>query len=76
MGRSDASRVVSVGSTEVNSMMKYAKICPLTVVLVLYLMLNSLSSMSHFTSLSEVSGLCSICFIMCSVGISIVWACK
>ena len=30
----------------------------------------------HFTSLSEVSGLCNICFIGCSVGISIVWAWK
>ena len=76
MGRSDASWVVSMGSTEVNSMMKYAKICPLIAVLNLYLMSNSLSSMAHFTSLSKVSGLYNICFIGCSIGISIVWAWK
>ena len=67
---------VSVGSTEVNSMMKFAQIFPLIVVLHLYLMFNSLSSMAHFTSLPEFSGLCNICFIGCSVGISIVWAWK
>ena len=55
--------VVSMGSTKVNSMMKYAKIFPLIVVLGLYLMSNSLSSIAHFTSLPEVSGLCNICFI-------------
>ena len=72
MGRLDASWVVSVGSVEVNSVMKSAKTCPLIVVLILYLMSNTLSSMVHFTSLPEVSGLCSICFIGCSVGISMV----
>ena len=74
IGRLDASWTVSVGSAKVNSMMKSAKIFPLIVVLNLYLMSNSLSSMTHFTSLSEVFGLCNICFIGCSVGISIVWA--
>ena len=68
-GRSDASWVVSMGSIEVNSMMKSAKICPLIAVLGLCLMSNSLSSMAHFTSLLEVFGLCNICFIGCSVGI-------
>ena len=76
MGRSDASWKVLVGSAEVNSIMKSAKIFPLIVVLGLYLMSNSLSSMAHFTSLPEVYGLCNICFIGCSVGISIVWAWK
>ena len=76
MGRSDASSVASVGSVEVNSMMKYAKICPFIVVLGLYLMLDSLSSMAYFTSLLKVSGLCNICFIGCFVGISMVWAWK
>ena len=56
----------------VNSMMKSAKTYPLTAVLGLYLMSNSLISMDHFISLPEVSGLCNICFIGCSVGISIV----
>ena len=46
----------------VNSMMKSAKTCPLTFVLGLYLMSNSLSSMAHFISLPEVSGLCNIYF--------------
>ena len=55
MGRLDASWVVSVGSVEVNSMMKSAKTCHLIDVLDLYLMSNSLSSMAHFTSLLEVS---------------------
>ena len=64
--------MVSVGFVEVNSMMKSAKTCPLIVVLGLYLMSNSLSSMTHFTSLSEVSGLCSIFFIGCFVGILMV----
>ena len=72
MGRSDASWVVLVGFVEVNSMMKFAKTCPSIIVLGLYLMSNSISSMAHFTSLPEVSGLCSICFIGCSVGISMV----
>ena len=53
-------------------MMKSANTCPLIVVLGLYLMSNSLSSMDHFTSLPEVSGLCNIYFIGCSVGISMV----
>ena len=70
------SGVASVGSVEVNSMMKSAKICPLTAVLGLYLMSNSLSSMAHFISLPEVSGLCNICFIGCSVRTSMVWAWK
>ena len=56
----------------VNSMMKSAKTCPLTAFLGLYLMSNSLSSMAHFISLPKVSGLCNICFIRCSVGISMV----
>ena len=79
MGRSEANWAVSVanwavsvGSIEVNSMMKSANTCPLIVVLGLYLMSNSLSSMGHFTSLLEASGLCSICFIGCSGGISMV----
>ena len=76
MGRSDTSSVVSVGSVEVNSMMKYAKTCPLTVFLGLYLILNSLNSMAYFTSLLKVSGLCNIFFIGCYVGISMVWAWK
>ena len=71
-GRSDSIWVVSIGSIEVNSMMKSAKTCPLIAVLGLYLMLNSLSSMAYFTSLLEVFGFCSICFIRCSVGISMV----
>ena len=74
MGRSNASWVVSVRSAEVNSMMKSAKICPLTVLLGLYLMSNSLIFMDHFTSLPKVSGLCNIRFIGCCVGMSIVWA--
>ena len=57
-------------------MIKSGKICTLTDVLVLYLMSNSLNSMAHFTSFLEVSGLCNIGFIGCSVGISIVWAWK
>ena len=64
--------MVLVGLVEVNSMMKYAKTCPLIVVLSLYLMSNSLSSMAHFTSLPKVSGLCNVGFIGCSVGISMV----
>ena len=76
MGRSDVSWAVSVGFVEVNYMMKSAKICPFIAVLGLYLMLNSLSSVAHFTSLHEVSGLCGICFIGYSVGISMVCAWK
>ena len=76
MGRSRVNLVVSVGCTGafegVNFKMKSAKTCPLTTVLGLYLMLNSLSSMTHFISLPEVSGLCNICFIGCSIGISMV----
>ena len=64
--------VVSVGFVEVNYMMKFAKTCPLIADLGLYLMSNSLNSMAHFTSLPEVSGLCSIFFIRCYVGISMV----
>ena len=64
--------MVLVGSVEVNSIMKSAKTCPLIAVLGLYLMSNSLSSMAHFTSLHEVSGLCNICYIGCTVGISMV----
>ena len=70
--RSDASWAVSVGSVEVNSMMKSANTCPLIVVLYLYLKSNSLISMAYFTNLLEVSSLCSICFIGCSMGISMV----
>ena len=55
----------------VNSMMKSAKTRPLTAVLGLYMMLNSVSPMTHFISLPEVSGLCNIYFIGCYVGISI-----
>ena len=76
MGRSNASWAVSIGFVEVNSMMKSSKICPLTAVLVLYLMSNSLSSMAHFTRLPKVAGLCNIFFIGCSIGISIVWGWK
>ena len=76
MGKSGINLVVSVGFVKVfdgvNSMMKSAKTCPLTTVLSLYLMSNSLNSMAHFISLPKVSGLCNICFIGCSVGISIV----
>ena len=68
MGRSGANWVASVDCAGVNSMMKSSKICPFTVVLSLYLMSNSLSSIAHFISLLEVSGLCSICFIEYSVG--------
>ena len=72
MGRSGISWVTSAGSAGVNSMMKYAKICPLIDVLGLYLMSNSLSSIAHFISLPKVSGLCSIFFIGYSVGTSMV----
>ena len=72
MGRLGASSVASVDSTGVNSMMKFAKICPFTTVLGLYLMSNSLSSIAHFISLPEVSGLYSICFIGYLVGTSTV----
>ena len=68
--------MVLVGFIEVNSMMKSTKTYLLIVVLGLYLMSNSLSSIAHFTSLPEVSGLCNIYFIGCSVGISMVWAWK
>ena len=43
-----------------------------SIVLGLYLISNSLSSMAHFISLHKVSGLCNICFIGCSVETSIV----
>ena len=72
MGRLGVSWVASTGSIRVNSMMKSAKICPFIVVLGLYLMSNSLNSITHFISLPEVSGLCSICFIGYSVGTSMV----
>ena len=72
MERSDAIWGVSVDSVKVNSIMKSINTCPLIAILSLYLMSNSLSSISHFTSLPEVSGLCRICFIGCSVGISMV----
>ena len=52
--------MVSVGSVEVNSMMKSTKSCPLIVVLGLYLMSNSLSSIAHFTNLPEDSSLCNM----------------
>ena len=54
MGRLSTSWVASVDFTRVNSMMKSAKICPFTVVLGLYLMSNSISSITHFISLPEV----------------------
>ena len=60
IGRSGASWVASVDCAEVNCMMKYAKICYFTIVLGLYLMSNSLSSIAHFICLPEVSGLCII----------------
>ena len=72
MGRSGVSWVASVDAAGVNSMMKSARIYPFIVVLVLYLISNSLSSIAHFISLPEVSGLCSICFIGYSVGTSTV----
>ena len=72
MGRSGASWVASIDCAGVNSMMKYAKICHFTVVLGLYLMSNSLSSIAHFINFPEVSGLCSICFIGYSVWTSTV----
>ena len=76
VGKSGANLVVSVGCAGVfegvNSMMKSAKTCPLTAVLGLYLMSNSLSSMAYFINLPEVFGLCNIYFIGCFVGISIV----
>ena len=72
MGRLGVSWVALVGSVGVNSMMKYAKICPFITVLDLYLMSNSLSSIAYFISLLEVSGLCSIFFIGYSVGTSMV----
>ena len=67
MRRSGVSWVASVDATGVNSMMKYARICPFIVVLGLYMMSNLLSSMAHFISFPEVSGLCSICFIGYSI---------
>ena len=72
MGRSGVSWVTSAGCAGVNSMMKSAKICPFIVVLGLYRMSNSLSSIAHFISLPEVYGLCSICFIGYSFGTSMV----
>ena len=76
MGKSGANLVVSVGCAGVfegvNSMMKSVKTCPLTAVLGLYLMSNSLSSMAYLINLPEVFGLCNLCFIGCSVRISIV----
>ena len=72
MGRSGISWVASIVFAGVNSMMKSAKICPFIVVLGLYLMSNSLSSIAHFISLPEVSSLCSICFIGYLVGTSMV----
>ena len=63
MGRSDVNWVASVDAAGVNSMMKFARICPFITVLGLYLMSNSLNSIAHFISLPKVSGLCSICFI-------------
>ena len=64
--------MVSVGSVKVNFVMKSTKTCHLIVVLGLDLMSNTLSSMAHFTNLQEVSGLCSIFFIRCFAGISMV----
>ena len=72
MGRSGVSWVAFVDTVGVNSMMKSTRICSFIVVLGLYLMSNSLSSIAHFISLPEVSGLCSICFIEYSVGTSTV----
>ena len=53
-------------------MTKSAKTCPFIAVFGLYLMSNSLSSMTHFINLPEVSGLCSTCFIGYYVEISMV----
>ena len=72
MGRSIGAWVFSVGSAEVNSMMKSTKTCPFITFFGLYLMSNSLSSMAHFISLPEVSGLCNTYFIGYSVGTSMV----
>ena len=72
MGRLVGVRAFSAGSTEVNSMTKSAKTCPFIAVFGLYLMSNSLSSMTHFISLLEVSGLCNTCFIGYYVGTSMV----
>ena len=71
-GEVGANWVASVDCAGVNSMMKSAKICPFTIVLGLYLVSNSLSSIAHFISLAEVSGLCSIFFIRYSIGTSTV----
>ena len=68
MGRSGVRWVASVDAAGVNSMMKSTRICHFIVVLCLYLMSNSLSSIDHFISLPEVYGLCSICFIGYSIG--------
>ena len=65
MGKSDASWVVSVGSIDVNSMMKSTKTCPLTVVLGLYLMSNSLSSLAHLL----VFLMFLVCAIFASLGV-------
>ena len=56
------------GSIDANSMTKTAKTCPFMAVFGLYLISNSISSMTHFISLPEVSGLCNTCFIGYSVG--------
>ena len=50
MGRSIGAWVFSVGSAEVNSMMKSTKTYPFITFFGLYLMSNSLSSMAHFIS--------------------------
>ena len=68
IGRSSPERVGSASSIGVNSMTKSAFI----VVLGLYLMSNSLSSMAYFISLPETSGLCKTYFIGYSVGTSMV----
>ena len=74
--RSDASWAVSVGSAEVNSMMKSAKIFPFDRCSWLIPNVELAQLYAHFISLPEVSGLCNICFIGCYVGILIVWAWK
>ena len=75
MGKLDANWVVLVVEVfdGVNSMMKFSRTCPLTAVIGLYLMSNSLSSVSHFINLPEVSGLCNTCLIFVRISIVCAW---
>ena len=72
MGRSGVSWVASIDCAGVNSMIKSSRICPFIVILGLYLISNSFSSIAHFISLPEVYGLCNICFIGYSIRTSTV----